>query len=348
MRIGKITQTAWQRFVRRRLHTGKKDALFEASPWETCSALPPETGERYVWADVHITGDSPRAGYYAVYHAAGELASHGVCAMGASVYVLLPAGSGEDMLGGLAAEADRACEELDIQMAGFQGEVSGAVMHTVVSVSAAGMLRDRAPEKQSRRPDRGKEQEDREIILCGYAGLEGTLRILSEAREDLEKRFVSAFLDQTRKLESELTSPKQILEVYKCDGEAAVRQIGSGGILAALWAISETERTGFEIELPRIALKQETVEICETYRLNPYLMTSAGSYLILTTEAEEVLGRLEGAGARAFRLGAARHQNARVIRNGAEVRYLDRPAPDELERWRSESSSMAAGGEEDE
>ena len=61
-----------------------------------------------------------------------------------------------------------------------------------------------------------------------------------------------------------------------------MRQIGSGGILASLWELAETVRTGFEIEMPQINLKQETVEICEFYRLNPYLMTSAGSYLILT------------------------------------------------------------------
>ena len=115
-----------------------------------------------------------------------------------------------------------------------------------------------------------------------------------------------------------------------------LRQIGSGGILAALWELSETAHTGFEIDMPQIALKQETVEICEFYRLNPYLMTSAGSYLILTSEAEAVVRVLEDAGVSAVRLGAARDQSARVIRNGEEIRYLDRPAPDELERWRAE------------
>ena len=88
--------------------------------------------------------------------------------------------------------------------------------------------------------------------------------------------------------------------------------------------------------MPQIALKQETVEICEFYRLNPYLMTSAGSYLILTSEAESVIRELEEAGVCAVRLGVARDGNAKVIRNGEEVRYLDRPASDELERWMAE------------
>ena len=62
---------------------------------------------------------------------------------------------------------------------------------------------------------------------------------------------------------------------------------------AALWELSETAGIGFEIDMPQIALKQETVEICEFYRLNPYLMTSAGSYLILTDAGEAVIRALE-------------------------------------------------------
>ena len=44
---------------------------------------------------------------------------------------------------------------------------------------------------------------------------------------------------------------------------------------------------------------------------------------------------LEETGAQPVRLGMAAGQNARVIRNGEEIRYLDSPAPDELEIWRS-------------
>ena len=51
--------------------------------------------------------------------------------------------------------------------------------------------------------------------------------------------------------------------------------------------MAEEEKIGFEIAMGSISLKQETVEICEYYRLNPYQLTSAGSYLILTDEADQ-------------------------------------------------------------
>ena len=72
----------------------------------------------------------------------------------------------------------------------------------------------------------------------------------------------------------------------------------------------------------------------------PHQLTSAGSYLILTDEADQVIEVLEKAGARAVRLGVAKAQNARVITSKEEIRYLDRPAPDELARWQKDLKSV--------
>lgn len=326
MRLGKITRTAWQRSVRRQLHTEDAQTLFALSPSENCSGFETEDGTAVVWADAHTAGDSGRTGFYAVLQAAGELAAKGVHPREVSVRILFPGESEEDLLREVAAGIEEACERMDMQVSALHGEVTPAVVHTVVCVHAAGTTdRNQLIGKRSA-------GQSAEILLCGYAGLEGTLRILDEAEEELSSRFVSAFLDQTKELKSELVTPEQLLS---CGAEKilAAHQIGSGGILAALWELAEDAETGFEIDMANIALKQETVEICEFYRLNPYQMTSAGSFLILTTEAEQVIELLKGAGARAGRLGVTKAQNARVITSGTEMRYLDRPAPDELVNW---------------
>ena len=101
---------------------------------------------------------------------------------------------------------DRACRELEIPVTDFQGEVSGAVVHTVVSVSAAGVRQDQKA-ANGVKTFRREAAAQREIIMCGYAGLEGTLRILDEAQTELETRFVSAFLEQTKGLTVELARP---------------------------------------------------------------------------------------------------------------------------------------------
>lgn len=339
MRYGELTQTAWQRFVRKELHTTRKDILLGPSPWERCSGFCAEQHECFFWAEGHASGVSADIGYYAILKAAGELAAKGVCPAGVSVRILFPPDASEDSLKAIAKRIEDACGRLGIQVTSFQGETTAAAAYTTVFATVGG----RADERRGLFcADRHiKELPEQEIIHCGYAGLEGTLRILDEAGDELGTRFVSSFLSQAKALRKDLVMPKQILKIMDSgnsgrNGITAIRQIGSGGVLAALWELSEMLHTGFEIDLSCIELKQETVEICEFYRLNPYQMTSSGSFLIVTPDAQTVLDVLEKEGVRAGRLGITRAQNARVITSGEETRYLDRPAPDELTSWLAE------------
>ena len=216
-------------------------------------------------------------------------------------------------------------QKMNLEIRQIQVETSSFVTQMVVTATAVG-------EKESTAI---REQEmtvaGQELLLCGYAGLEGTLHILDESEEELGTRFVPAFLEKAKLLREKLVLPDQIRSVKEQVSD--IRQIGSGGILAALWELGEELQTGFDIDFSKIALKQETVEICEFYQLNPYLMTSAGSFLLVTGQSEEVIACLAEQGVSAVRLGCMKDQNARVIKNGEETRYLDRPAADELARW---------------
>jgi len=88
-----------------------------------------------------------------------------------------------------------------------------------------------------------------------------------------------------------------------------------------------------------MSIRQETVELCEYYHLNPYQMTSAGSVLMITEHGERLARALSEGGARASVLGVTTAGNARVVTSGEESRFLDRPAPDELMRWWAERLS---------
>ena len=253
---------------------------------------------------------------------------------GISLRILFPEDAEEEMLAAAAGEAKEVCCRMRTELTCLQGEVNPAVRQMIVVADAAGAADSRG--------FTGIMSPGQEILLCGYTGLEGMLHILDEAEEELAERFVPSFLGQAGALQSDLVMPEQILAGCRTEASgggrliSAARQIGSGGILAALWEMAEISGTGLEVSMEAMALKQETVEICEHFQINPYQMTSAGSYLIATEHAEELMGVLEKAGARAGRLGIAKAQNARVITSGDETRYLDRPAPDSLMCWQRE------------
>lgn len=337
MKIGKISPTIWNRSVKKKVHISQDDGHFSM-------------------ADACICGGHAGIGYYAVLGAAGELAVRKIRAESITVRILLPETSGEDFLAAVCEEIQKGCECISAKLTSLTAEGAAVIQSPVVYASAAGTSaydsdrdpsaggtsaydsdRDPSAERTADRKLQKTQQpvKTRELLLCGYAGLEGSLRILESAEEELSQRFIGTFLTQAKRLRDQLVMPEQILEAAK-GRNISVRQIGSGGILAALWEMAEEEKIGFEIAMGAISLKQETVEICEYYRLNPYQMTSAGSYLILTDEADQVIEVLEKAGARAVRLGVAKAQNARVITSKEEIRYLDRPAPDELARWQKD------------
>ena len=336
MKPGNVSQTAWRRSVGKQFHMRHPETVSSLSR-ESRYAVIENTGDTCtVCAGASAYGSGGMTAYYAVLEAAGNVASGGALPTEVSLGILLPAESDEEILRQTAEGAEAACRKMNLQAACVRAEVSPSVSDIIVTAEAAGTAEKTAcAGLKGMRPGQ-------EILLCGYVALEGTLRIVEEAEEELKKRFVPSFLDGTKGLAEELVTADMIrkacgLKMTENGGVrpcvTAVRQIGSVGILVALWDMAEMSGTGLEADMHRMTLRQETVEICEYFQLNPYQMTSSGSFLLAADHAEEVIEVLEKAGARAGRLGVARAGRAKVITSGEEVRYLDRPAPDELMRW---------------
>ena len=334
MKLGKISPAIWKRSVKKQLHKRREDVT-EIQMYGTYSEMFGDE-EQMLWADAQSVGHSTETGVYAVRMAVGNLAAQGIATVGISVNLLFPTAFEEQLLSQTVEKVEAFCEVEGIQVSSVKAEGSCAVNQFVAAVTAVG--RKEKENALAEQPLDYRKSNVRELVYCGFAGLEGTLRILEESEEELSSRFVNTFLKSAKENVRELITPKQIFSIFEGvekEVRPVVRQVGSGGVLAALWELAETEKLGFEISMQAIPLKQETVEVCEFYRLNPYQMTSAGSYLILTEQADRVIEVLEKSGARAVRLGVAKAQNARVITSREEVRYLDRPAPDELARWQA-------------
>jgi len=87
---------------------------------------------------------------------------------------------------------------------------------------------------------------------------------------------------------------------------------------------------GLEVDLKKILLKQETVEICEFYDINPYMLISSGCMLIITDHANQLVDELNANGITAAVIGRITEGNARVIINEEERRFLEPPKSDEL------------------
>ncbi len=341
MKPGKVTQTVWRRNVGRELHIKKAQDVFTPSGEQKYSVLEGRGRSFLSCAQAQAYGRTGRVGYYAALEAAGHVAAAGYMPEALSATVLMPPEEEEGTLRAAVQGLRDAAEEMGLHIAGVQAEVIPSVICITVVVQAVGTA------AESPGIWVGGARPGQEILLCGYTGLEGMLRIMEEEEEELSKRFVPSFLAGAKALKRALVMPDTIWKVCAGNGTggqrdmvSAVQQIGSGGIFAALWELAEASNVGVEADLASMALKQETVEICEFFQLNPYQMTSAGSFLLVTDCAEDVLDILKGAGARAGRLGVVKAQNVRTVTSGEEIRYLEKPAPDELARWQAARTAV--------
>jgi hydrogenase maturation factor len=113
---------------------------------------------------------------------------------------------------------------------------------------------------------------------------------------------------------------------------SSVHDVSSGGIFAALWEMAERAGTGLSVDLKKIPIRQETIEVCEYLEVNPYLLTSGGALLIACDNEEKIIAPLNEIGINAVAIGFLNDGNDRVIVNGDEKRFLELPQADEIHR----------------
>ncbi len=109
-----------------------------------------------------------------------------------------------------------------------------------------------------------------------------------------------------------------------------MHDVTEGGIFGALWEIGAASNVGLEIDLKAIPIKQETVEICEFFDINPYQLISSGSMLMIAADGKELVEALAKEGVCATVIGKVIAGNDRVIVRDDERRFLEPPKTDEL------------------
>ena len=269
-----------------------------------------------------------RAGELAVISAVNRLAAGGIRAGLFSPVILLPPGTQEDVLRDLMHQICRTAFAHGIMIGEVKAEVTDAVTRPIVIGTAAG---DRfCGEDPAEYSASGKG----DIILAGPVGMEGTYILVCEQFQALRERFSMSILARMKGLNEKLSvlhAAETAAQISESAGISPVMvSLGEGGFFAGLWELSKKTGCGMDIDLQSVPLLQETIEITDFFGINPYSMRSAGSLLIAAADGNKILQRLEEQGRIAVRIGQLTAGKEKIIRNGEDVRYLDRPQTDTL------------------
>ena len=323
MKIGKVSQTVLKRSILKPLQFHREEAILTPSAEEMCYGIETREEEQCIASSAVLYGDEKDLGVFALAQVVNDLATRGAKTVGASIHIMLPPYAYESRLKAMVEHVERAGSAHAVQILCARSEVCPAISKAVVYVNGMGVV------KKGELLQGSMGKPDQDIVLLKWIGMEGTFRAMREKEEALSERFVPTFLNRIKSLEPQLFSEKEIL-LAKDFGVSAMQQITGGGILATLWEMAESSGLGLSVDLKKMAIRQETVEVCEFCHLNPYQLTSAGSVLIFTDRGEELVNHLTEAGVTATVLGRTTKEKARVILGGEEKRFLEKPAPDEL------------------
>ena len=236
--------------------------------------------------------------------------------------LILPEAASEDLLKEIMNQAERCCERLHIQIAGGHTEVSPAVRNPVITATALGTVGNDLAQKKG-------DASNMDIVLSKWIGLEGTAILTSEKEEELARRFPMRLINKAKSCEECLSVAPEAAIALK-SGVYTMHDVRNGGVFGALWELSRKIGVGLTINLRDIPIRQETVEICEYYDLNPYEMLSGGSLLMVAENGKKLVEVLQGEGISASVIGRTNGGNDKVVINRDETRYLTMPAADEI------------------
>ena len=259
-----------------------------------------------------------------------ELAAQGVHTGSAEIHIEIPADMDKSRMHSIRNHIAKAMEKLEtedfqLEELHIAGEKCAALRVPQIVITAAG----ETDQKERIADALLTARAGQDIVYAGWAGLEGMLRIIGEKEAELRERFTPAFIGQMKAYDSELCGLSKIA-VADAMGVSVIRQASRGGILASLWDLAKDTELGLNLDLKKIAVRQETIEVCEHFRLNPYQLASGGSFLMLTENGEALADALNQKGIQAAVIGQLTDSNDKIIHNGEDMRYIDRPAPDEL------------------
>lgn len=324
MQIGKIPETVLKRSVLKKIKVKRPEVMVHAAVGEDCAVLGPNE-DAIVLSTDPITGTSKDIGKLAFHITANDIASSGAELVGILVTVIFPPESTEEDLKVIMEQLAGLAETYGVEILGGHTEVSAAVNQTLISVTGVG----KAP--KGKVVTTGGLRAGQELVVTKWIGLEGSSILAKEKEEVLQKQLPNEMIETAKRFDEWLSvvpDSKAAMEI----GVSAMHDVTEGGIFGALWEMAEASGVGLTIDLKDIPIRQETIEICEVFDINPYMLISSGSLLIGTNHGYQLVQELERKGIHAAVIGYATEGNDRVVVNGEERRYLEPPKTDELFR----------------
>ena len=327
MKSGKVSEAVLKRSViklvnkQEKQHMVSKAAVGSDAGLFACEEM---TGVMAVSCTM-LSGCERGLAAVALHRACNSLAAAGGSPTAVALQLTLPETAEETELKGLMQEALSACEEAGVVLANGHTQISAFVTEPVISATAIGSSSSVMTLEET--------VFGSDLVMTKSAGFAGAVLLAKHYRENLHERYTYAFIDKAAAREAEVSVLPEI-KVLKELGIRHMHDVAEGGVFGAVWELCERLNAGVELDLKKIPICQETVEICEYFDVNPYQLKGDGALLFLTHDSTAVIKALKEAGIPAAVIGRVNESNDRVLINEDETRFLEPNRVDDYEKAR--------------
>ena len=323
MRKGKISENVLKRSVLKKIRTHRDEVTSGAGVGTDCAVLTFGEGYDTVISTTPVTAPTEDISTYAIPMSLNNIAAAGAEPVGVMLAVVLPEKTEESELQTMMERAEEACRLSNEEIIGGHKEVIPGIAEPIMTVTGVGKRHGKATDLL-----RGVKP-GQDIVISKWIGIEGTIRLAKGRRKELCMRYPAAMIEKAVSYDRYLSVIPEAATAMK-SGVCGMHDVSRGGIFGALWELAEEAGVGLEIDLKKIPVKQETIEICEFFELNPYELLSGGCLIMTADNGENLVAALKREGIPSVIVGRTTDRNDRVIYNEDEKRYLDRPKTDQI------------------
>ena len=265
-------------------------------------------------------------GRYAVIDACNALACRGGEPEGINAAVTIPDSYDEKLLKKLIADIDAQCRTCGTHIEDVAVSTSQHIRKPVITASAFGRSSEEMPAGMQ------KAGGNLDIIASGSIGMSGIMNVLDSHMDEAKKVYADSVINAAAADAGKLSVADRA-SLAAGAGASYLVAAGDGGIYAALWRLAADNGCGFDINLRDIPVKQEIIEMCELFDINPYELSSTGCMLITAEDGCGIVDVLNENAYDAVVIGHTTKEKAKMMHLEDEVRYLDVPRNEESERF---------------
>ncbi len=222
-----------------------------------------------------ITGADQHAGGLAVHVCCNDLAATGAEPVGVLLTLLLPETGSAQLANDMMRSAHHVATQLNVAIVGGHTEFTPGLHQPIICATGVGRAR-----RDELKPSASVSEGD-DLVLVGEAGLEG-IAILAHDYEGVLEHYLSEEELREAKSYAERISIVAAARLASRLGASALHDVTEGGILGAVYEMTEAAQRGVIIQARRIPVSQVTQKICHCLDINPLLLIASGCLLVAT------------------------------------------------------------------